>query len=44
MSDLVLRGGEVVFPDRKPAKHDILVEGGKIIIQQHVLLVCCVYF
>ena len=30
MSDFVLRGGEVVFPDRKPARHDILVEGGKI--------------
>ncbi|MEO8145524.1 MAG: hypothetical protein ABI654_15050, partial [Betaproteobacteria bacterium] len=30
MSDFVLRGGEVVFPDRKPAQHDILVAGGKI--------------
>ena len=30
MSDFVLRGGEVVFPDRKPAKHDVLVEGGKV--------------
>jgi dihydropyrimidinase len=30
MSDFVLRGGEVVFADRKPEKYDILVEGGKI--------------
>ncbi len=31
MNDFVLRGGTVVFPDRKPAPHDILVQGGKIV-------------
>ena len=30
MSDFVLRGGTVVFPDRAPAAHDILVQGGKV--------------
>jgi dihydropyrimidinase len=30
MSDFVLRGGELVFPDRQPAKQDILVQGGRI--------------
>ena len=30
MSDFVLRGGELVFPDKKPAKRDILVQGGRI--------------
>jgi len=30
MSDLVLRGGEVVFPDKSPQKQDILVQGGKV--------------
>ena len=30
MSDFVLRGGTVVFPDRAPALQDILVQGGKI--------------
>jgi dihydropyrimidinase len=30
MSDFVLRGGTVVFPDRAPALKDILVGGGKI--------------
>ncbi len=30
MSDFVMRGGMVVFPDRAPARHDILVQGGKI--------------
>jgi dihydropyrimidinase len=29
MSDFVLRGGEVVFPDRPPARQDILVQDGK---------------
>ena len=30
MSDFVLRGGTAVFADRAPARHDILVQGGKI--------------
>jgi dihydropyrimidinase len=30
MSDFVLRGGELVFPDRKPEEQDVLVQGGKI--------------
>ena len=30
MSDFVLRGGTVVFPDRAPARHDVLVQAGKI--------------
>ena len=30
MSDYVLRGGTVVFPDKAPEKQDILVRGGKI--------------
>ncbi len=30
MSDFVLRGGTVVFPDRTPALQDILVQGGKV--------------
>jgi dihydropyrimidinase len=30
MNDFILRGGTAVFPDRAPARHDILVEGGKI--------------
>ena len=30
MSDFVLRGGTVVFPDRAPAREDIMVKGGKI--------------
>ena len=30
MTDFVLRGGTVVFPDKAPALHDILVQKGKI--------------
>ena len=30
MNDFVLRGGTVVFPDRAPARQDILVEDGKV--------------
>ena len=30
MSDFVLRGGTLVFPDREPEKKDVLVKGGKI--------------
>ena len=30
MNDFVLRGGTVVFPDRAPARQDILVQGGKV--------------
>ena len=30
MSDFVLRGGTLVFPDREPEKQDVLVKGGKI--------------
>ena len=30
MSDFVLRGGTLVFPDRAPEKKDVLVKGGKI--------------
>ncbi len=30
MSDFVLRGGTVVFPDRAPAPQDILVKDGKV--------------
>jgi dihydropyrimidinase len=30
MTDLVLRGGTLVFPDRAAARHDVLVQGGKI--------------
>jgi dihydropyrimidinase len=30
MSDFILRGGTVVFPDRPPARHDIVVQNGKI--------------
>jgi dihydropyrimidinase len=31
MNDFVLRGGEVVFPDRPCARQDILVQGGRIV-------------
>ncbi|MSP97395.1 MAG: dihydroorotase [Betaproteobacteria bacterium] len=31
MSDFILRGGVVVFADRAPARHDILVQRGKIV-------------
>jgi len=30
MSDFILRGGEVVFSDRAPARKDIMVHGGKV--------------
>ncbi len=30
MSDFVLRGGTVVFPDRAPARQDVLVQDGRI--------------
>jgi len=30
MSDFVLRGGTLVFPDQAPEKKDVLVKGGKI--------------
>jgi dihydropyrimidinase len=30
MTDFVLRGGTLVFPDREPEKKDVLVKGGKI--------------
>ena len=30
MSDFVLRGGTLVFPDKAPEKKDVLVKGGKI--------------
>ena len=30
MNDFVLRGGTLVFPDRDPAPHDVLVQDGKI--------------
>ena len=30
MTDFVLRGGTVVFPDRAPERRDILVQKGKI--------------
>ena len=30
MNDFVLRGGTLVFPDRDPAPHDVLVQNGKI--------------
>ncbi len=30
MSDFVLRDGTLVFPDRAPARHDILVQAGRI--------------
>ena len=30
MTDFVLRGGTLVFPDRDPAPQDVLVQDGKI--------------
>ena len=30
MTDFVLRGGTLVFPDQAPEKKDVLVKGGKI--------------
>ena len=30
MTDFVLRGGTLVFPDKAPEKKDVLVKGGKI--------------
>jgi dihydropyrimidinase len=31
MNDFVLRGGTIVFPERAPARHDVLVQDGKIV-------------